>query len=541
MSRLRIPFALLILLAFAFNAPAAQETEAKPKQATDVVEYSFLMYYMGSKIGWLKGTHTTEELDGRKVIHEHEQMWLQIKRSFDGMTFESEAETDTWYETNWRTIRSVDVEKNGGQTIRTETAWDDKQIKITETVDKNKPLVSTVELGDKDVYNDVQAWHVLKQSNQLKPGHELKFWSLDSGGHTLNESTWTVSAKVKHKRSDDTVDDGWQIKIVNSGRAGTVIVGEDDLPVMYESAGGYSLERVKEIPDPFKPERVSLRNTMAANVSLQDYKSLTEMQIHFEYEHDDGDGVPVIADTNAYHDVIKYDKGYALRLKSQRLTRDFDAPAYPLEKVPDDVKKYLGATAMCQSDDNDLCKAAEKLAKGKKDSLSVAKAIMRFTDKRLKNGSGSTGSASAKQAYDECTGDCTEHAALFVALARAAGLPARNIGGFVYAYMESTGKGIFGYHAWAEVWLGKWVPVDATVQEMGTSARYVMFEIDEPGETRGGGRSSRCIRHDIRPRIDAYTMADGSAFRIQGAPKWDWSDAMKPYVEPKPDEASKDD
>ena len=523
MRRLGIPFALLLLLAVGVNRPVvAQESDGEAVGEAESSTYNLLLFYMGSRIGWVKGTHKTVELDGRSVTHEHEEMWLQIKRSFDGKTFESSSVTDAWYETDGSSIRSVDVSTNGGQTIKTEIKFGEKSATIEEAVDENRAITTVVAYDDKAVYGDLRAWHVLKDSDRLKAGEQLKFWSVDADDQMLVEQTWTVSGRVKKKLSDKTVAEGWQIKIVKQGKSATLIMDDDDLPIMLEDIGGFSIERVKEIPEPFKAERVSLRNTMSANVSIEDYQSLTELVIHFEYEHDDGEGVPEIVDANRYHDVIKYEKGYAIKMKSQRMGRDFEAPAYPLGEVPDDVKKFLEPTSMCQSDDEDLLKEALKLAKGKKDSVSVAKAIMRFADRRLGNGSGDTGSASAKQAYDERTGDCTEHAALFVALARAAGLPARNVGGFVYAYMPSMGKSIFGYHAWAEVWLGEWVPVDATVQELGTSARYVMFEIDEPGETHGNGRSSRCIRQDIQPKIDAYTMADGSAFEVKGAPKWEW-------------------
>ncbi|MCF6227622.1 MAG: transglutaminase-like domain-containing protein, partial [Planctomycetes bacterium] len=132
------------------------------------------------------------------------------------------------------------------------------------------------------------------------------------------------------------------------------------------------------------------------------------------------------------------------------------------------------------------------------------------------------GAASAKQAYDEQLGDCTEHSVLFVALARAAGLPARNVGGIVYVYDSFSKRGIFGYHAWAEVWLGKWVPVDATVGEVGTSARYIMMNIDEPGNTVGEGRLGRCIRQKLRPEVIGYKKSTGKEWRKKDAPEFEY-------------------
>ena len=61
-------------------------------------------------------------------------------------------------------------------------------------------------------------------------------------------------------------------------------------------------------------------------------------------------------------------------------------------------------------------------------------------------------------------GDCNEHAVLFAALARAAGIPTQTAVGLIY--MDRA----FYYHAWNEVYLGKWIPVDATFGEFPASA-----------------------------------------------------------------------
>ena len=55
----------------------------------------------------------------------------------------------------------------------------------------------------------------------------------------------------------------------------------------------------------------------------------------------------------------------------------------------------------------------------------------------------------AVQVLETRQGDCNEHTVLYVALARALGLPARTAVGLVYV------NGAFFYHAWPEVWLGE--------------------------------------------------------------------------------------
>jgi hypothetical protein len=62
-------------------------------------------------------------------------------------------------------------------------------------------------------------------------------------------------------------------------------------------------------------------------------------------------------------------------------------------------------------------------------------------------------------------GDCTEHALLFTALARAAGVPARPVYGLVYA-RYGDGQDALYWHAWAEVRSGdEWIALDPTFGE----------------------------------------------------------------------------
>ena len=67
------------------------------------------------------------------------------------------------------------------------------------------------------------------------------------------------------------------------------------------------------------------------------------------------------------------------------------------------------------------------------------------------------------------TGDCNEHTQLFVALARAVGLPARIAAGLAFV------DGKFYYHAWPEVLLNDWVAVDPTFGQIPANAAHLRF------------------------------------------------------------------
>ena len=68
----------------------------------------------------------------------------------------------------------------------------------------------------------------------------------------------------------------------------------------------------------------------------------------------------------------------------------------------------------------------------------------------------------------------------------------------------------------AEVWLGRWIPVDATIPEVGTSARYLLVGHDEPGEESRAESIATLMGRKARFVVLAWTHAGKS--RVE-APK----------------------
>jgi hypothetical protein len=66
-------------------------------------------------------------------------------------------------------------------------------------------------------------------------------------------------------------------------------------------------------------------------------------------------------------------------------------------------------------------------------------------------------------------GDCNEHTILFTALARAAGVPTRVAIGLVWSEELEA----FGYHAWPEVYVGRWIPMDPTFGQPLADATHI--------------------------------------------------------------------
>ena len=102
-------------------------------------------------------------------------------------------------------------------------------------------------------------------------------------------------------------------------------------------------------------------------------------------------------------------------------------------------------------------------------------------------------------------GDCNEHTALYVAMARAVGIPARIAVGLVHLH------GAFYYHAWAEVYIeagkarGLWLPVDPTLNQFPADATHLRLargglerQAAHPRPRRAGPRST-IVDLELRP------------------------------------------
>jgi hypothetical protein len=74
---------------------------------------------------------------------------------------------------------------------------------------------------------------------------------------------------------------------------------------------------------------------------------------------------------------------------------------------------------------------------------------------------------SALEVLKTRVGDCNEHAVLLAAFLRALGIPAKVCAGLVFA------RGKFLYHAWNEAFLGGWISMDATLDQMPADVTHI--------------------------------------------------------------------
>src|SRR5438093_8743825 len=143
---------------------------------------------------------------------------------------------------------------------------------------------------------------------------------------------------------------------------------------------------------------------------------------------------------------------------------------YRLPARDSGLAQWLAPAPLIQSDDPRVQAQARLIVGREQDPARAARRIAAWVRAHVERRS-TAALPSAVQVLEARVGDCNEHAVLFVALARAAGLPARTVAGLVPV------DGRFYYHAWAEVYLGDWVAVDPMLDDFPAGAAHVRFSI----------------------------------------------------------------
>lgn len=136
---------------------------------------------------------------------------------------------------------------------------------------------------------------------------------------------------------------------------------------------------------------------------------------------------------------------------------------------PADPAPFLRAEPLIQSDHPKMVEMARQIVGGEADPAQRALLIHDWVFRRLDK-EPVLSLPSALEVLERRRGDCNEHAVLYTALARAAGLPSRVAIGLVWSD-ENAG---FFYHAWPEVLLADgWHRLDPTLDQPAADATHL--------------------------------------------------------------------
>ncbi len=136
-------------------------------------------------------------------------------------------------------------------------------------------------------------------------------------------------------------------------------------------------------------------------------------------------------------------------------------------------KIYLQPSAFIQSDHQRIQALVQKIVANKNTSLEKVNALVDWVHQNIEKRP-VLSLPDALSTLENRVGDCNEHAVLFAALARAAGMPCRLEAGLVYL------KGRFYYHAWNLVYLGRWITVDALFGQVPADVSHIRLVTGSP-------------------------------------------------------------
>ena len=152
------------------------------------------------------------------------------------------------------------------------------------------------------------------------------------------------------------------------------------------------------------------------------------------------------------------DGRWLLEVRAERWKHD--------DRAPSAGAAYRRPSAILPSDDPAIV-AMAKRAGGGGSMERISRRLSRWVYTAIEKKSLSVGFATAKEVAEDLVGDCTEHAVLAAALARARGIPSKVAVGLVYL------NGSFGYHMWTEVWDRGWHAIDPALGQEATDATHI--------------------------------------------------------------------
>lgn len=181
----------------------------------------------------------------------------------------------------------------------------------------------------------------------------------------------------------------------------------------------------------------------------------------------------------AYRLVLREGEGAALAAQpGQWIERDGGELRLRVDPAGDGrnppVAADTAATRWLQSDAPAVAALAREAAGDARGTRARMVRLEAFVRGYIRTKSLRVGYASASEVLRDREGDCTEHAVLLAALARALGIPARVATGIAYTPAYGGRRDVFVPHAWVLAWVdGRWQGFDAALS--GHDAGHIAF------------------------------------------------------------------
>jgi transglutaminase-like putative cysteine protease len=465
------PLAFLVLAAWVVTMIALVNrsyVQASPANlATDLARYGSSavwrgIYYRGEKIGFTV-SQTTRTDDGFE-LQEDGRLQMLLLGQDTAATIRTTARVDTAF-----MLRSFDFSLDPGTgpiTVKGSLERQGERFRLTLAIDSGGGTrTETRELPEAPVLS-LNLSRLLANGG-LVPGTTHTRTVLDPA--TLQSAVMTVTVGDRGVvRAMDTMIPAFRVETEFRGLKTTSWVTDTGEIVREESPLG--LMTIRESPERARglavPDRVQADLLQAAAVvpamrgRIDEPRDVRRLKLRL-----DGADVPADELTGAGQTAV----GNVIEIVDPR----------SLQPGPRDVnvEGYLKPEPLIESDAPEIRAEAEQAVRGATDDRGRAERLTRYVNGLLDK-KPTVSLPSAREVLRTKVGDCNEHTALLVAMARSIGMPARIAVGLVFMH------GAFYYHAWPEVYItdktqGFWMPVDPTLNQYPADATHLRL-------TRGG-------------------------------------------------------
>jgi hypothetical protein len=444
------------------------------------------VYIQDKKIGWMVTESKLTKLDGKEVAITAEELFVEIKRGGDGLKLEVTSSTYFGLEGDGPILLVQESSKeNGKEKIQKGTRKGDAF--TISTTSNGRTIDRSVAPPKKDLASSrkLDAW---LEGTPAK-GAEFESFGLSLEDKEIDtKEVYTFLSKEKVSWGGVPTD-VFHVSLLSKGIKTAADITADGT-IIKGKLGGF----------------LELRAEPEATAKKLDTKSIDLMSLSsIKVDKDLGDprrvesltlevsGLDDFKMPDAPRQKVRTEKGTTV----VELRREFRTDkAEPLSKK--EKTEYLEATPTIQSDNEKVRALARKIVREEKDPNKVTRLLVRWVSSSLRP-TYKANASTTLDVLDNMAGDCTEHTLLFVSLARACGVPAREVGGVMFAEL---GQPFFAWHAWAEVHDGKqWIAVDPTWNEMYVDATHVKFsEGDDMGWLNVLGRVKfKAVKFESKP------------------------------------------
>lgn len=448
------------------------------------------VYMSGGKVGWGLDTRAPGKLNGQDCVITAMEMKMTVKTL--GNTMNVEVVDRNYFDAAppHRALRIESIQKMDGQTrsvILSEKEPGSYAVEITEAGKKRA--------GDA-IKLDYRLTHDLSpelwaKGPARKPGDAIGMVQFDAETLSLTDTTATLLQPVEWTGPGGKLE-VWEadiyehkLKLAARGR-----ISRLDGTLVNMQMGGMFDIRLE--PEAIAKQKPGEQTDLFLALSLKSDRKLGRASALHELEVE----LLALADAKSPELMNTVNQSVTRNESGSVTVRITRGGSQPQPASETDRTENLKPTLRYPAEHEEVQKLATKAIAGATSDADKVKKLLRFTDLHIRD-SYEVEALTVMDLLKSRKGECSAHALLFTTLARAAGIPAREAGGWLY--MDDTYQA-FGGHAWNEVILdGHWVPVDVIFQQIQLDAGHIQ---SHAGET--DGKAIEGLTAGLRAKVKSF-------------------------------------